>query len=199
MARALIRAAALARGHTLHHAHTPIYPPTHTLLSMSETEPSTADASTTLKRDAREPSIPADSSPKRVKLDLPPSPPPVLNAEDSAQSTAQEKEKGKGKGKRDASGWAKSRKGKEKGTKNVGRRRGTKGDGEGRDPSLLPEGAESEKDKGPRLPKRQCALLIGFCGTGCAGMQMYVLFSRRLYLSRVGVHVWVLTSGVGMG
>jgi tRNA pseudouridine38-40 synthase len=26
----------------------------------------------------------------------------------------------------------------------------------------------------PRLPKRQCALLIGFCGTECSGMQMFV-------------------------
>jgi hypothetical protein len=29
-------------------------------------------------------------------------------------------------------------------------------------------------EKAPRLPKRQSALLIGFCGTGCAGMQMWV-------------------------
>jgi len=28
--------------------------------------------------------------------------------------------------------------------------------------------------KAPRFPKRQCALLIGFCGSGYSGMQMYV-------------------------
>jgi len=28
--------------------------------------------------------------------------------------------------------------------------------------------------KAPRCPKRQCALLIGFCGSGYSGMQMYV-------------------------
>lgn len=61
-------------------------------------------------------------------------------------------------------------KGKEK--KNKGRRdrRATsyhKAEGEG---SL-------ERRAGPkalRLPKRQCALLLGFCGSGYSGMQMYV-------------------------
>ena len=31
-------------------------------------------------------------------------------------------------------------------------------------------------DKAPRLPKRMCVLLIGYCGTGSNGMQMYVCF-----------------------
>jgi len=31
---------------------------------------------------------------------------------------------------------------------------------------------EEGTSKAPRLPKRQCALMIGFCGTGCNGMQM---------------------------
>lgn len=30
--------------------------------------------------------------------------------------------------------------------------------------------------KAPRLPKRQCALLIGFCGSGYNGMQVYAQF-----------------------
>ena len=39
------------------------------------------------------------------------------------------------------------------------------------------EGEDEEtKEKGPRLPKRMCAVLIGFCGTGCQGMQMCVAF-----------------------
>ena len=70
--------------------------------------------------------------------------------------------------KRDAAGWAKSRWGKAKDTENRGRRRGT------RAPSA--QGKEDDEDQGPkapRLPKRQSALLIGFCGTGCNGMQMY--------------------------
>lgn len=33
--------------------------------------------------------------------------------------------------------------------------------------------------KTPRLPKRQCALLIGFCGTGCNGMQMCVCVCEK--------------------
>ncbi|THV05558.1 pseudouridine synthase [Dendrothele bispora CBS 962.96] len=66
--------------------------------------------------------------------------------------------------KRDASGYPKSRKGKEKQTRNPGRRRGTRPEGE--------EGEEgSAGPKEPRLPKRQCALMLGFCGSGYRGMQ----------------------------
>ncbi|KAF5350251.1 hypothetical protein D9758_007854 [Tetrapyrgos nigripes] len=64
---------------------------------------------------------------------------------------------------RDASEHPQSRKGKVKRTKNPGRRRGTR-----------PEGEEAEGSSGskePRLPKRQCALLLGFCGSGYRGMQ----------------------------
>ncbi|KAI0031441.1 pseudouridylate synthase [Vararia minispora EC-137] len=43
-------------------------------------------------------------------------------------------------------------------------RRGTRKDGE--------QPRELDPDRAPRLPKRQCALLIGFCGTGCSGMQI---------------------------
>lgn len=46
-------------------------------------------------------------------------------------------------------------------------RRGTRHDGE------VKEG--ENEPKGPRLPKRMCAVLIGFCGAGYNGMQMYVL------------------------
>ncbi|KAI0286054.1 pseudouridine synthase [Russula aff. rugulosa BPL654] len=93
------------------------------------------------------------SSLKRVKVDL--------------QST-----------KRDASGYPKSRRGKEKDNKNVGRRRrdhhpgrNEAGDADATeaDPRDVPE-----TEKSPRLPKRQSAILLGFCGTGCAGMQMSV-------------------------
>jgi tRNA pseudouridine38-40 synthase len=69
------------------------------------------------------------------------------------------------KSRRDASEHQKSRKGKEKNEKNKGRRRGSRVDQE------TPE--DDGRPKAPRLPKKQCALLIGFCGTGCAGMQMY--------------------------
>lgn len=51
-------------------------------------------------------------------------------------------------------------------------RRGTRGTR-----NVETEGSRAEGDDGektPRLPKRQCALLIGFCGTGCNGMQMCV-------------------------
>jgi hypothetical protein len=37
------------------------------------------------------------------------------------------------------------------------------------------------------LPKRQCALLIGFCGTGCNGMQMYVHRKSCVHCARLTV------------
>jgi tRNA pseudouridine38-40 synthase len=80
-------------------------------------------------------------------------------------------------GKRDAAGWAKSRRGKAKDTKNKGRRRGT------RDPDAQDkEEGDEQGHKAPRLPKKQSALLIGFCGTGCNGMQMYAKISTSSYL-----------------
>jgi len=56
----------------------------------------------------------------------------------------------------------KSQKGEQK-EKSKGRRRGTR-----------PPQVEDDPDrpKPPRLPKKQCAVLIGFSGTGYAGMQM---------------------------
>ena len=48
-----------------------------------------------------------------------------------------------------------------------------KGRGRGRQRQEPAEGEESTEPKTPRLPKRQCALLIGFCGTGYSGMQLY--------------------------
>lgn len=72
---------------------------------------------------------------------------------------------------RDAGGWAKSRKGKESDGKNAGRRRGPRNTEEWGSRAR----GEGDEPKVPRLPKRQCALLIGFCGTGCNGMQMYAM------------------------
>jgi tRNA pseudouridine38-40 synthase len=60
--------------------------------------------------------------------------------------------------------------------KEQGMRRGTRPEGE--------EVQDSDEPKGPRLPKRQCALLIGYCGSGYSGMQWYVIsnyFSYQLY------------------
>ena len=48
--------------------------------------------------------------------------------------------------------------------KNKGRRRGTRPQGED----------DPDRPKTPRLPKKQCAILMGFFGTNYAGMQMYV-------------------------
>ena len=55
----------------------------------------------------------------------------------------------------------KSKKGKQN-EKNKGRRRGTRPQVED----------HADRPKTPRLPKKQCAILIGFLGTSYAGMQM---------------------------
>lgn len=52
--------------------------------------------------------------------------------------------------------------------KGKGRRRGTRNDDADADVGA----SQSNEPKTPRLPKRQCALLIGFCGAGYNGMQM---------------------------
>jgi hypothetical protein len=71
----------------------------------------------------------------------------------STQQADQKQEKKKGRA------W------KDKGSVKVGRR--------GRRREEPAEGEESTEPKALRLPKRQCALLIGFCGTGYSGMQLY--------------------------
>ena len=55
--------------------------------------------------------------------------------------------------------------------RNVSRRRASRND------ELRARGAADVNEdipKAPRLPKRQCALLLGFCGTSFNGMQMCV-------------------------
>ena len=73
----------------------------------------------------------------------------------------------------------KGRKGEKEGRKEwVGRRRGTRPEGEDGTVNTEDNLAEDGKEKEARLPKRRCALLIGFCGSGYRGMQMSVhLFS----------------------
>ncbi|KAI6041256.1 pseudouridine synthase [Pisolithus marmoratus] len=78
-------------------------------------------------------------------------------------------------GKRDAAGYPKSRRGKSKDGRNVGRRRGTRERIQqvgNNDPASPQEEQEEHKTKTPRLPKRATAVLLGFCGTGCSGMQI---------------------------
>ena len=131
--------------------------------------------------------VTSQSSSKRVKVDTQPgmgANPPNPNPDTPQISKKSQK-------RRDAAGYPRSRQGKEKdGGKNVGRRR--------RDGPETREAADvaSEADtrlgdapvteKPPRLPKRQSAILLGFCGTGCAGMQMSVC-RHRFHLNQ-GVH-----------
>lgn len=104
---------------------------------------------------------------------------PVLDNVEAAAPGDFIRRKGKSSSRRrDAAGYANSRRGKEKSGKNAGRRRGNCQS----EPLQEAEGSSQlqaeQAAKAPRLPKRQCALLIGFCGTGCNGMQMYVRLSR---------------------
>jgi tRNA pseudouridine38-40 synthase len=110
------------------------------------------------------------SSPKRVKVDVQSNKGANSNADTAPQDNKKLRKR------RDAAGYAKSRQGKEKDGKNAGRRRRHAGDGP--DTNQVEVGAEADPpdvpEKAPRLPKRQSAILLGFCGTGCAGMQMSV-------------------------
>ena len=106
----------------------------------------------------------SSGSPKRVKQDIH----SITGPDAPDSSTDAPKGNKKPNKRRDAAGYSKSRQGKEKDTKNIGRRRGTR-------PERNETGADvaqDTSDKAPRLPKRQSAILLGFCGTGCAGMQM---------------------------
>lgn len=114
------------------------------------------------------PSLEEPTSFKRPRLEQsPPAAEASIERDDAPPAESSTREK------RDAASWAKSRKGKEKRTKNVGRRRGPRHDP---DPSDTPKNADElgGEPRPPRLPKRLTALLIGFCGTGCSGMQMCV-------------------------
>jgi len=118
----------------------------------------------------------SQSSSKRVKADTQPR--MGANPPNSSPDTPQSSKKAQKR--RDAAGYPKSRQGKEKDGKNVGRRRRRDGPPETRE---VADDVASEADtrdvpvseKPPRLPKRQSAILLGFCGTGCAGMQMSVV------------------------
>jgi hypothetical protein len=68
----------------------------------------------------------------------------------------------------------KVRKRKEQQPKHIGRRRVSRNDEVCADRTPDSNTIGEQSSKAPRLPKRQCALLIGFCGTGCNGMQMCV-------------------------
>lgn len=114
----------------------------------------------------------SQSSPKRVKVDIDIQSTTGANPPNLSPDTPQGSKKLQKR--RDAAGYAKSRQGKEKDGKNIGRRHrdGPETGGAGAVPSEADPRDGSEK--APRLPKRQSALLLGFCGTGCAGMQMLV-------------------------
>ncbi|KAJ7763584.1 pseudouridine synthase [Mycena maculata] len=88
---------------------------------------------------------------------------PAADAPDAAKAGGRPKGKGRG-----AAANPKSRKGKEKDTKKPGRRQRTRNEEVAEDGPAETSG----EPKTPRLPKRMCALLIGFCGSGYSGMQI---------------------------
>jgi tRNA pseudouridine(38-40) synthase len=114
----------------------------------------------------------SQSSPKRVKLDT-----QTTGADPSNSSTDAPQSNKKSRNRRGAAGYSKSRQGKEKDNKNVGRRRGDRPERNETRADASKTGTQDMPDKAPRLPKRQSAILLGFCGTGCAGMQMQVSYA----------------------
>lgn len=115
----------------------------------------------------------SQSCPKRVKVeDTQQS--MDANLPNSSSDTPQSSKKSQKR--RDAAGYPKSRQGKAKDGKNVGRRRRNGPETREADAAVASSEADPRDmpEKPPRLPKRQSAILLGFCGTGCAGMQMSV-------------------------
>ncbi|KAH9992969.1 pseudouridine synthase [Russula compacta] len=116
-------------------------------------------------------------SPKRVKVDLQ----PTVSANPPNLSTDVPQSGKKSQKRRDAARYPKSRQGREKDSKNAGRRRRDRRPETETETTTNEVGAEASgasprdaPEKAARLPKRQSAILLGFCGTGCAGMQMSV-------------------------
>ncbi|KAF5383796.1 hypothetical protein D9615_003543 [Tricholomella constricta] len=140
---------------------------------------------TALKRTLHEADI-SDSATKRLKatdpmsVDSPPLAPPTnagvhpnesfssLTGADAPGNTLSVKERAEDAKAQITGKNAQGKSRKEPKEKRVGRRnrRGTRND-------EAAEGNETlDHPKAPRLPKRQCALLIGFCGSGYSGMQI---------------------------
>lgn len=96
--------------------------------------------------------------------------------EKKQDNTSQRNEKEGGRGRGRGKGKGKDKSEKEKVWESR-RRRGTRVEGD----SEQATGVEgSTEEKAPRLPKRQSALLIGFCGSGYNGMQMFVFQVTQL-------------------
>ncbi len=140
------------------------------------TEDTGAPTSSSAKRFCDEDA--AQGSPKRIRLDTQ-SPIDVNTLNPRSDDLQGDKKPPK---RRDAAGYPKSRHRKENDNKNVGRRRGNRPKVNETRTGASETDPQDLSEKSPRLPKRQSAILLGFCGTGCAGMQMLV--SR----STVSVH-----------
>lgn len=133
-------------------------------------EDTEAPTSSSAKRGCSEDAL--QDSPKRVRVDTQSPVNVVLNTgSDDLQGNKKPTKR------RDAAGYPKSRHGKEKDNRNVGRRRGIRSEVNETHTSTSETVPQDLSEKSPRLPKRQSAILLGFCGTGCAGMQMLVLCS----------------------
>lgn len=128
------------------------------------TEDIGATTSSTAKRRGDEDA--AQDSPKRIRVDAQS---PVNVALKPGSDDLQGNKKPP---KRREVGYPKSRHGKEKDNKNVGRRRGNRSEVNETHTSTSEPVPQELSEKLPRLPKRQSAILLGFCGTGCAGMQI---------------------------
>lgn len=134
----------------------------------SAAQPFAAEMASGSKRPAEDEQMGDASELKKPKIDEDPAPAEASTstaAEPTSSANLAEK-KGKGKKKNQSRRTAWESRQQEKQDKI---RRGTRVEGEER---------EDTGERGPRLPKRQCALLLGFCGSGYSGMQMCVLLEQ---------------------
>jgi hypothetical protein len=137
------------------------------LRSMSSTLENSEQPPASLKRSPPTSPAPPTGETKRPKLDASPS-----GEKDGAEGSATTQRKQNRGSKRKA----RRKDDRSPSKKAIGGRRGTRPESvEGSEAGSDEEG----KPKALRLPKRRCALLMGFSGTGYSGMQMYVSRTRR--------------------
>lgn len=119
--------------------------------------------------------VDADQSNSKVAMpDIKADTTTTLEPQDTEGENGTNRKKDKNISRRQAASFAKSETGKEK-RKGKGKEgKGFRGRRGTRNEEAQEGETQAEGPKSVRFPKKMCALLIGFCGTGCKGMQMYV-------------------------
>lgn len=147
----------------------------------ADVQASSSAPTTELKRPNTDEPVEMEPMEKKQKLEIEPEvseqPGALEPAAESATADAAPQDKDKAKKGKQRQTRREVREKREK-EKEQRVRRGSRRDGE--------PAPDDGTPKEPRLPKRQTALLLGFCGSGYSGMQMYVPVSM-LYLKDANI------------